>query len=486
MSKFYVTTSIAYVNAVPHVGFAMEMIQADVLARYHRAKGDDVLFTTGTDEHGGKNAEAAAKLNLTPKRHVDNLSQNFKDLGTVLDISYDRFIRTTDKQHETGAAVIWKKLKDYIYKDKYVGMYDQREEEFITIEVARELKEHDPERFNRLQEVEEENYFFKLSAFTPQIKKHIEEGSLRIVPAAYKHEILKLLEQGLEDISISRPKAKIDWGIPVPGDEDHVIYVWFEALMNYITVLAYPEPADLKKYWPADVQIIGKDITRFHAAIWPAMLLGLKMDLPKNLYVHGFVTINGEKMSKSVGNVISPLEIVSAYGADAMRYYFLRHVPSYGDGDFTWEKVENAYNGELGNELGNLVQRVASMVNRYQDGVIGDMPSGEHDLGPYDEALADFRFDKALDYVFTLIRGQNQYIDEQKPWEIAKEDSEHLREVLAYSAGSLMQIGQLLEPFMPRTGAKINEIFSSGVVKNYDGPLFPRVEIHTGNQNQSD
>lgn len=485
MSKFYVTTSIPYVNAAPHVGHAMEFIQADVLARYHRAKGDDVLFSTGTDEHGGKNMEAAEKLGLTPKRHVDNLSQNYKDLCTVLDISFDRFLRTTDKQHEAGAQVIWKRLKDHIYKDTYKGMYDQREEEFITHEAAREIKKHDPERYGRLQEVEEENYFFRLSAFSDQIKKHIQDGSFRIVPASYKHEILQLLDKGLEDISVSRPKEKIGWGIPVPGDDDHVIYVWFEALMNYVTVLAYPEAADLKKYWPADVQVIGKNITRFHLAIWPAILLGLEMELPQSIYVHGFVTIEGEKMSKSVGNVVSPLEIVSAYGSDTMRYYFLRHIPSYSDGDFSWEKVEHAHNGELGNELGNLVQRVASMINRYQDGVIGDTPSGEHDRGPYDEAVAEFRFDKALEYIFNLVRGQNQYIDEQKPWVIAKEDSEHLKDVLAYLSGSLLQIGDLIEPFLPKTGARIKDVFGTGVVKNYDGQLFPRVELHTKKEEES-
>lgn len=485
MSKFYVTTSIPYVNAQPHVGFAMELTIADVLARYHRAKGDEVLFSTGTDEHGGKNAEAAAALGLTPKRHVDNLSQNYKDLCTVLDISNDRFLRTTDKQHIAGAQVIWKRLKDYIYKSTYTGMYDQREEEFITIEMARELKEHNPERFARLQEVEEENYFFKLSAFNDEIKKRIEDNSFRIVPSGYRQEILQLLDKGLEDISISRPKSKLSWGVPVPGDPDHIMYVWFDALMNYITVLAYPEAADLRKFWPADVQVIGKDITRFHAAIWPAMLLGLNMDLPQSLYVHGFVTIDGEKMSKSVGNVVSPLEIISAYGSDAMRYYFLRHIPSYGDGDFSWEKIEEAYNGELGNELGNLVQRLAGMVNQFQDGVLGNVSPAEHDRGPYDEALEEFRFDKALDYVFSLIKGQNRYIDEQKPWEIAKTDSGHVQEILAYVAGSVLQIADLLEPFLPKTSTKIKDIFATGVVKNYDGQLFPKIEIHTAKKDQA-
>jgi len=477
LAKFYVTTAIPYVNAPPHVGNAIDFTCADVLARYHRQRGDDVVFSTGTDEHGGKNAEAAAKVNLTPKKYVDNLSENFKNFAQALDISYDRFIRTTDQQHVAGAKAIWKKLKPHIYRGKYAGMYDQKEEEFITNERAREIKQHEPERYARLQKTTEENYFFKLSGFNDQIAKAINDGRFNIVPATRKHEILSLLKDGLEDISISRPKSKVGWGIPVPDDPDQTIYVWFEALMNYITVLAYPKADDLKKYWPADVQVIGKDILRFHAAIWPAMLLALKLDLPKNLYVHGFVTVANQKMSKSIGNTVSPLEVISKFGSDAMRYYFLRHIPSYDDGDFSWDKMEQAYNGELGNELGNLVQRIASMLNRYQDGVIGEIPPGEHDTGPYYDSLSAFRFDKALDYVFTMIRGQNQYIDEEKPWEIAKQDKEHLKEVLAYSTGSLLQIGSLIEPFLPRTGQAIADIFSGGVVKNYDGPLFPRIEL---------
>jgi len=481
--KYYVTTSIPYVNAEPHVGHAMEFIQADALARYHRQKGEEVIFSTGTDEHGGKVLQAAKAAGVTSKQHVDKFSQNFKDFCQSLDISYDRFIRTTDKVHEAGAKAIWKKLKPYIYKGQYSGMYDQREEEFIPLEAARELEKSDPDRYARLESVKEENYFFKLSQFTEPITKAINDGSLRIVPNSRKHEILAVLKDGLDDISVSRPKDKINWGITVPDDAGHVMYVWFEALMNYITVLAYPKAEDLKKFWPADVQVIGKNILRFHAAIWPAMLMALKLDLPKCLYVHGFVTLDGTKMSKSVGNVVAPADIVETYGSDAMRYYFLRHIPSYGDGDFSWVKMERAYNGELGNELGNLIQRLTSMINQYQDGVIGEIPPGEHDIGPYAEAFDEFRFDKALDYIFTLIRGLNQYIDEEKPWEIAKKDSGHLREVLAYAAGSLQQIGRLIEPFMPKTASAIASTFAEGVISDLGGPLFPRIELYTKTDN---
>jgi methionyl-tRNA synthetase len=479
MANYYVTTSIPYVNAVAHVGHAMEFIQADVLARYHRQKGDQVIFSIGTDEHGGKNAEAAKQLGLNPQQHVDQLSKNFQDLAETLMISNDRFIRTTDDQHEAAAAIIWKQLSKYIYKAAYTGMYDQKEEEFITEEVAREIKSTDPDRYARLEELKEENYFFKLSAFTEPIKKAILDGSFRIVPDGRRQEVLSLLDQGLEDISISRPRQKLDWGVAVPGDKEHVMYVWFEAVMNYITVLGYPAGDDFQKFWPADVHVIGKDITRFHAAIWPAMLLGLDLHLPKSLYVHGFITMDGQKMSKSVGNVIAPHEIVSTYGVDAMRYYFLRHISSYGDGDFSWQKIESAYNGELGNELGNLVARLAAMLNKYQDGVIGELPPTSHDIGPYREALDDYRFDKALEYTFSLIRGANQYVDEEKPWKIAAEDSEHLQVVLATVTSSVLQIAQLLEPFIPLSAQKILTMFESGVVKNADKQLFPRIELHS-------
>lgn len=476
MNKFYVTTSIPYVNADPHVGHAMEFMQADVLARYHRQQGDDVVFATGTDEHGGKNAEAAKALGVSPQVHVDTLSENFKALCGALDINYDRFIRTTSKQHEVGAQAIWKKLQAYIYKGEYRGMYDQKEEEFVTHEKAKELKTHDPQTYKRLQEITEENYFFKLSAFTDEIKKAITDGSFRVVPVSRKHEILAVLDKGLDDISISRPKDKLDWGITVPGDEKHVMYVWFEALMNYITVLAYPKPDDIKRYWPADVQVIGKDILRFHAAIWPGMLLAMNLPLPKTLYVHGFVTLEGMKMSKSLGNVVAPKAILDTFGSDAMRYYFLRHIPSYDDGDFSWERMYDVYNGELGNELGNLVQRLAAMIAKYLNGKLGDLSAGEHDTGPYRAALDEFRFDKALEYVFGLIRGLNQYIDEEKPWEIVKTDGSHLQEVLTYTASSLVQIAGLLEPFMPKTADSIRSIFSTSNVNVPAQSLFPRLE----------
>lgn len=479
MSNYFVTTSIPYINGEPHLGHAMEFIIADVLARYSRSKGTPTLFSTGTDEHGSKVAEKAAELGITPKVLADKNSLTFSELLKQLNITNDRFVRTTDPAHEQRAQIIWQELSADIYKSKYIGWYDVRQEEFVP------ESQVDPERTNpshpqAYQKLEEENYFFRLSKYQDRIKSAIESGEFRIVPDAKRNEILSLFKEGLDNISISRPKEKISWGIPVPGDDTQVMYVWFEALMNYITVLGYPEHDDFKKFWPADVQVVGKDISRFHAAIWPGMLLGLGLPLAGTLYVHGFVNINGQKMSKSIGNVVAPQEIISRYGTDAFRYYFLRKVPSYNDGDFSWELIDKAYNNELANELGNAVQRTIVMIEKYQNGLIGDIPKSRHDEGPYNDAIAECRFDRALDDVWERVRGLNQYIDEEKPWVVAKEgDEAHLTEVLAYMVSCLMEIAELLVPFMPETAQKISNIFSEGIIRKPEGVLFPRIDTIT-------
>jgi methionyl-tRNA synthetase len=478
MSKFFVTTSIPYVNAELHIGHAMEFVYADVLARYHRQNGvSNVLFSTGTDEHGLKIAEKAEELGKTPLEFATENAQTVIELLKKLNISNDRFIRTTDKGHEQRAQVVWKNLSEHIYKNKYVGLYCVGCEEYVTETTAKENGGICPRHNRPYEKLEEENYFFALSKFTEQIKTDIQNGSFRVVPDAKKHEILSVLESGLDDISISRPIEKLSWGVPVPGDKTQVMYVWFDALLNYITVLGYPEHEDFKLYWPADVQIVGKDILRFHAAIWPGILLGLGLPLPKMLFVHGFVNVDGQKMSKTLGNVIPPSEIINKYGTDAFRYYFMRHIPSYGDGDFSWEKMETAYNNELANELGNAVSRVAAMFEKYQQGVIGDIPQAEHDTHEYHEALAHCKFDRALDEVWEQVRGLNQYIDTQKPWGIAKTgDSQHLQEVLAYCASCLLEISNLLVPFMPETAEKIAHTFKDGLVRPLSGSLFPKHE----------
>jgi len=479
--KYYVTTSIPYVNAKPHIGHALEFIMADTLARYARQQNKPVIFSIGTDEHGGKIAESAEKEGVDPKEFTDKVSETFRELAKSLELSNDRFIRTTDKGHEQRAAVIWKALSKDIYKDTYEGLYCTGCEAFVTEAVAKENNQICPHHNKPYEKIKEDNYFFKLSNYTDKIQKTIEDGSFKIIPASKKHEILNLIKDGLDDVSISRPKEKISWGIPVPNDSNQVMYVWFEALMNYITVLGYPEHDDFKNFWPANVQVVGKDILRFHAAIWPGMLMALDLPLPGVLYVHGFVNAKGGvKMSKSLGNVVAPEDILKEYSADAFRYYFLRHIPSYGDGEFSWEKLEETYNNELANELGNAVQRTMAMIMRYQDGIIGNVPPAEHDVAQYRRALEECRFDRALDEVWTQVRGLNQYIEEQKPWAIHKEgDSEHLREVLAYQVSCLLEIADLLEPFMPITSKKIQRMFEEGVIRQLDGTLFPKKEVPT-------
>lgn len=477
MSDYYVTTSIPYVNGEPHLGHAMEFVMADVLARRARQLGDNVLFSIGTDEHGGKIAEKALELGVKPQDLADKMSAKFSVLAKSLNLSNDRFIRTTDKDHIDRAKLIWKALEKDIYKGKYVGWYCTGDEEFFNEQYVKENKGICPDHNRPYEKIEEDNYFFKLSKYGQRILELIESGQFKILPDTRLNEIVSVIKSGLEDISVSRPKSKIDWGIPVPGDSDQVMYVWVEALMNYITVLGYPDKPDFKTFWPAQAQVIGKGILRFHAAIWPAMLLALDLPLPSSLYVHGYVTINNQKMSKSLGNSVSPDEVIAKYGADAFRYFFLRHIPSYDDGDFSWITFDAAYNNELANELGNAVQRTAAMIEKYQKGIIGDVPPANHDIAQYNEALLNFKFDRALDEVWEQVRGLNQYIDEAKPWMVAKDgDAEHLREILAYQCSSLLEIANMLEPFLPETASKIKAVFSEGIVRPIDGTLFPKQE----------
>jgi len=476
--KFYVATAIPYVNGRPHLGNAILHLYADILARYERQQDSDVFFSAGTDEHGGKIEESAQKAGKTTQQFADEVSELFRGGLKKLDITYDRFIRTTDAAHEERAAIIWRELKDDIYKDSYTAMYCTGCEEFKTDSVVKDTNGVCPNHNRAYEKIQEENYFFRLSKYGEAIQQAIESGEFVVYPEARRNEILGVLREGLEDISISRAASSVSWGIPVPGDDSQIMYVWFEALMNYITTLGYPENDDFTRYWPADMQVIGKDILRFHAAIWPAMLLGLGLPLPKQLYVHGFVTHDGQKMSKSLGNVVDPLDVVEKYGNDAFRYFFAKYGPIVSDMDFNWPAFERAYNNELANELGNAVSRVAAMIRRYQEGVIGEVAQAEHDTNEYHEALAVCRFDRAIEAVWLQVRAVNQYIEETKPWAIAKEgDAEHLQSVLAESVNSLLEIADLLVPFMPDTARKIAHVFESGVVRDLpDGArsLFPK------------
>jgi methionyl-tRNA synthetase len=483
--KLYITTAIPYVNGTPHIGNALDYLIADIWTRYQKQNGHEVRFQVGTDEHGNKIATKAIEASLDPKAYADKMYVNFESLMKKVDASYTDFIRTTDSHHIGAVQYIWQKLQPYIYKGKYQGWYCEGHEAFFTDKEVQATNGVCPDHQTPYQQISEDNYYLKTSAFSDQIKAAINDGTMQIIPEFRGKEFLELIKDGLQDVSISRPKKNLSWGVPVPGDPEQIMYVWIDALANYITVLGYPDLPGWQEYWPADVEVVGKDILRFHAGIWPAMLLGLGLALPKKLLVHGHVIVGGAKMSKTVGNVIEPNEIIDAYGLDAFRYYFARHIPTLDDGDFTWEKFENAYNSELGNDLGNVIQRIASMLTRYQSGVIGQAPQGEHDMSAYHEAMENLEFDIALDEVWQMVRSLNQYIENVRPWEIAKkigkdaEAESHLSEVLAYSVGALLQIGDLLVPFLPASAAKIHQTFETGVIVPTQGVLFPKIYLHT-------
>lgn len=483
--NLYITTAIPYVNGLPHIGHAMDYLLADIWARYWRQNGQPVRFQVGTDEHGNKVAAKAAENNLTPQAFADKMAVAYQQFIAKMEVEYTDFIRTTDPRHDAAVQYIWQQLQPHIYKDSYEGWYCMGHEAFFTDKEVEATGGVCPDHQAPYQRVSEQNYFLRCSDFTDQVREAIETKRMQIVPEFRAKEFLELMKDGLKDVSISRPKKTLTWGVPVPDDPDQVMYVWLDALANYITVLGYPDQQGWQDYWPADVQVIGKDILRFHAGIWPPMLLGLGLSLPKKLLVHGHVNVDGAKMSKSVGNVVDPNQVINEYGAEAFRYFFARHIPTQDDGDFSWEKFEAAYNGELGNDLGNLVQRVASMILRYQAGVIGDKTQAEHDMGAYRGYMQNLQFDRALDEIWETIRSLNQYLENVQPWKIAKaietspEEKDHLEEVLAYAAGMLLQVAGQLVPFMPVTATEITRLFGSGVVPADLKPLFPRLYLHT-------
>lgn len=483
--NLYITTAIPYVNGPPHIGHAIDYLIADIWSRYQKQNGHTVRFQAGTDEHGNKISAKAAEANLDTQAFTDQMAATYQDFIKKMGVEYTDYVRTTDAHHVAAVQWIWTQLKPYIYKGTYAGWYCTGHEAFFTDKEVQATNGVCPDHQKPYEQISEENYYLKASAFTDKVREAIEKNKMRIVPEFRKNEFLELMKDGLKDISISRPKKNLTWGIPVPDDPEQVIYVWVDALPNYLTVLGYPDHAEWQEYWPADLQVIGKDILRFHAGIWPPMLLGLGVSLPKTLLVHGHVNVGGAKMSKTVGNVVDPMQLIDDYGLDAFRYFFSRHIPTLDDGDFTWEKFENAYNNELGNDLGNLVQRVAAMITRYQSGVIGEAPQTEHDMQPYRDAMNSLNFNEALDKVWLTVRSLNQYLESVKPWEVAKnretdkDAAEHLGEILATAVGTLLQIADLLVPFMPHTAKYIHATFESGVVKQPEGVLFPKIYKHT-------
>ena len=465
--KFYITTAIDYVNASPHLGHAFEKVQADVLARYHRALGEEVFFLTGTDEHGAKIARAAEEAGIPVKKFVDKNAKVFQGLVKALNISNDYFIRTSDKEvHWPGAQKMWKALADSgdIYKKQYKGLYCVGHEAFVTrkdlVGGKCALHKKEPEI------IEEENYFFRLSKYSKQIERAIKSDKFRIVPSASKNEILRLLESGLEDVSFSRPSKDLSWGVPVPGDSEHTMYVWSDALVNYLSAIGYGHSdaksrSNLKRYWPADVQVIGKDILRFHAAIWPGMLLSAEKPLPKILFVHGFISVGGEKMSKSLGNVIDPFSLIEKYGTDAVRYHLLREIPPTNDGDFTYEKFEERYKSDLAKGLGNFTARVVNLGARYIMGSFAPRENRktkkeiEETWIHYRKSMEEFRFDEALQAVWGLISYGDKFVDESKLWELPQKDRKKFNLYIAELCTILANIALLLQPFLPETSQAI-------------------------------
>ncbi len=503
MERFYVTTAIPYANSAPHIGFAMEAIQADCLARYHRMIGDDVYFLTGTDEHGMKIFDTAAELGLTAQEHVDLVAKLNVDLKDQLNLSYDDFIRTTSDRHKAGAKKLWTKLfeKGDIYKDKYEGFYCSGCEAYVT---EKDLVDGKcPTHKKAVHKFSEENYFFRLSKYSKKIEQLIESDELLILPASRKKEFLNVLKEGLTDVSFSRPKEALTWGIDVPNDPNQTMYVWCDALSNYITALDYEHNGGLfEKYWPADVHVIGKDILRFHAGIWIGMLLSAGIEIPKCIYVHGFITSGGHKMSKSLQNVVSPVEVSDKYGRDALRYYLLREIPTTDDGDFTIERFEELYNSDLANNLGNLVNRVFSMTERYLEGVVPRKSGDDEAFSAkysamwerYHDAINQFNLKKALEEVLDHINDANRYIENEKPWAVAKENEEKLKDILYNLLEKLRHIANALYPFVPEASEKILKglgqiilpenfgnverwgTLKEGIKLGKLNPLFPRIE----------
>jgi len=464
---FYITTPIYYVNDVPHIGHAYTTIAADAMARYKRMRGYDVMFATGTDEHGQKIQQAAEVKGLTPQQLVDQVVVNFKNLWTKLDITNTDFIRTTGPRHLKVVKYIFEKLlkQGDIYKGTYEGWYCVPCETYFTEGQLGEEKVC-PDCKRPLQRMTEESYFFRMSKYEKPLLEYYEKNPDAILPRSRYNEIVSFIKGGLKDQSISR--TSISWGVPLPGDEKHVIYVWFDALINYLTVCGYPDNEEMvRKFWPTVNHIMAKDIIRFHCIVWPAMLLALGLEPPARVFSHGWWTVEGEKMSKSKGNVVDPFEMVDLYGVDPFRYFLLREVPFGLDGDFSEKALVGRINSDLANDLGNLLNRTMQMINNFTEGKIPEQGALE-DVDLQVKNLADetiqayfkhmdvYAFDEALKALWTLVRRGNKYIDETMPWKLGKEKNMARLGTVLYTLEEVLRlVGLLLSPFMPETSRRI-------------------------------
>lgn len=505
MNAFYITTPIYYVNDIPHIGHAYTTIACDAVSRYKRMKGYDVHFLTGTDEHGQKIQTAAEKKGITPQQLVDEIHKNFKDLWKVLNISNDDFIRTTEEKHIKTVQAMFAKLIEQgdIYKGTYSGYYCVPCETYVP-ENAMGPNKTCPDCGRPLTIMEEESYFFKASKYVPELIRFYEEHLKAVMPKVRYNEIMSFLKSGVHDQSVSRTSLK--WGIPVPGDEKHVIYVWFDALINYASAIGYLDnPEEFRKWWPNVRHMVGKDIIRFHCVIWPLMLIALGLEIPVEVIAHGWWTYNGEKMSKTKGNVVDPFAMVKEYGLDPFRYFLLREVPFGNDGDFSERALVGRINSDLANDLGNLLNRTLQMIKSYREGVVPSCEDSSSDLSRLapeilsrvDECMNCYAFDDALKAIWEFISRSNKFIDETMPWKLAKDANESgkLNHVLLNLYEALRLSAMLIAPFMPDTSEQIFSqlgLNESPLSLNYDAfkwgngagnrigeakVLFPRIDV---------
>lgn len=501
--KYYITTAIDYGNAPPHIGHAYEKIAADALARYHRLRGEDVFFLTGLDEHGNKIEKAADAAGVTPQAYVDDIAVKAEEVWAALNVRYDGFIRTSDPAHREAVQRIFKRLLDKgdIFKAKYEGWYCKGCEEFKN---ERDLPEDKvcPQHQQKVEWSSEENYVFKLSTYRDRIRTHIEQNAVFLQPESRRNELLNLLET-FPDISVSRQNVR--WGIPVPGDESQVIYVWIDALSNYLTGIGYDTDMErFNRWWPAELHLVGKDITKFHAIIWPALLMALDLPLPRQIFGHGWVNVAGLKMSKTIGNVIEPKALAEEYGADAIRYYLLREVSFGRDGDFTYEAFEARVNSDLANNLGNALNRTLTILEKNFEGKVsprftgieGDLPRiAEETLATVIAKMDEMAIEEAIAAVWGLLDAVNKYIDSTAPWALAKNgETEQLGGVLYAVLEALRIAATLASPYIPTLASKIWEQLgieaplasqswsdlawgglAEGTKTNKLGPIYPRI-----------
>ena len=497
MKPFYVSTPIYYVNDKPHIGHAYTTILADVLSRYHRNNGRDVFFLTGLDEHGQKVQQAAEERGVEPKIHCDEMAPRFIELWDELHIQYDDFIRTTEKRHMDVVQNILQKVYDKgdIYEDNYEGLYSVSEERFIT------EKEADSGHFRDIKKLKEKNYFFKMSKYQEKLISHIENNSKFIQPVHRKNEVLGFLKSPLNDLCISRPKSRLNWGIELPFDSDYVTYVWFDALINYISALGFN--SDEKKYntyWPANLHLIGKDILTTHSVYWPTILLSAGIKLPKTIFAHGWWLNDQSKMSKSVGNVVDPLQLIKSYGVDPVRFYLMKEMVLGQDSNFSIESFIKCYNNDLANDFGNLLSRVSNLINKFYNGILVEGEDLSEDgkivkgcaietIDKVSMLMDEMKIDDAIDSVFLLIKNVNKFLEVTVPWKVVKTDLKKGGALLFTAAESLRIIALLLAPIMPNRTALVLETLNTKNTEIYWGglvigskikthkPLFPRIEL---------